>query len=128
MNRDADRRLRWPAREGPFRRSFDQLDRSRRCGSAGVPGAAGQNGVYLPGSETPFIFYWRNSQKRTPRHLTYFDGITASFVVDTGTMRCAYGVPFHITQGPPFLGSVGKLSSIFVSGYNTIMWGGDVTH
>ena len=33
--------------------------------------------------------------------------IVAALVGDTGTMTCAYGVPFHITQGPPLFGSVG---------------------
>lgn len=28
-----------------------------------------------------------------------------------GIMMCAYFVPFHITQGPPFQGSVGSASS-----------------
>lgn len=37
----------------------------------------------------------------------YLEDIVAAFVGDTGTMTCAYGVPFHITQGPPFFGSVG---------------------
>ncbi len=37
----------------------------------------------------------------------YLDDIVAALVGDTGTMTCAYGVPFHITQGPPFFGSVG---------------------
>jgi hypothetical protein len=32
-------------------------------------------------------------------------------IAATGTMRCAYGVPFHITHGPPVLGSVGKASN-----------------
>jgi len=45
----------------------------------------------------------------------YLDGIVAAFVGDTGTMTCAYGVPFHITQGPPLFGSVGKASSILGS-------------
>lgn len=33
--------------------------------------------------------------------------IAAPLVGETGTIRCAYGEPFHITQGPPFFGSVG---------------------
>ena len=28
-----------------------------------------------------------------------------------GTMMCAYGVPFHITHGPPLVQSVGYASS-----------------
>jgi hypothetical protein len=62
---------------------------------------------------TPFV---SNPCGTTSELWVYFDGMIAAFVVDTGTMRCAYGVPFHITQGPPFLGSVGKLSGIFVCG------------
>jgi hypothetical protein len=38
-----------------------------------------------------------------------------------GIMMCAYFVPFHITHGPPFHGSVGKESSCAVSGVMTIM-------
>lgn len=34
---------------------------------------------------------------------------------EMGTIKCAYGVPFHITQGPPFFGSVEKASSTFTS-------------
>ena len=37
----------------------------------------------------------------------YLDDIVAAFVGDTGTMTCAYGVPFHITHGPPPFQSVG---------------------
>ena len=37
----------------------------------------------------------------------YLDDIVAAFVGDTGTMRCAYGVPFHMTQGQPLFQSVG---------------------
>ena len=37
----------------------------------------------------------------------YLDDIVAAFVGDTGTMRCAYGVPFHMTHGPPLFQSVG---------------------
>jgi len=32
-------------------------------------------------------------------------------IAATGTMMCAYFVPFHITHGPPVWGSVGKASS-----------------
>src|SRR4029453_25826 len=38
-----------------------------------------------------------------------------------GIMMCAYFVPFHITHGPPFHGSVGKVSSCAVSEIMTIM-------
>ena len=37
----------------------------------------------------------------------YLDDIVAAFVGDTGTIRCAYGVPFHMTHGPPPFQSVG---------------------
>src|SRR2546425_489891 len=34
------------------------------------------------------------------------------FAIDVvGTMMCAYGVPFHITHGPPLVQSVGYASS-----------------
>src|SRR5438477_2188845 len=42
----------------------------------------------------------------------------------TGTMMCAYLVPFHITQGPPLCGSVGSASSCDGSGTTTITCGG----
>src|SRR4029079_6289674 len=45
-------------------------------------------------------------RRRTDKH--YFTA--------TGAMMCAYGVPFHITYGPPLSGSVGRPSSAFRSG------------
>lgn len=40
-----------------------------------------------------------------------------------GTMMCAYGVPFHITNGPPFFGSAETPFSIRGSGTSTMMCG-----
>ena len=38
--------------------------------------------------------------------------LDADFAIDVvGTMMCAYGVPFHITHGPPLVQSVGYASS-----------------
>jgi len=34
-------------------------------------------------------------------------GFLAEGIAVVGTMMCAYGVPFHITQGPPLVQSVG---------------------
>ena len=45
-----------------------------------------------------------------------------------GTMMCAYGVPFHITHGPPLCGSVGSDSRSFVSEESTMMCAGVTTH
>ena len=42
------------------------------------------------------------------------------FVV-TGTMRCAYGVPFHMMNGPPLEGSSEYVSSCVGSGSSTII-------
>ena len=45
-----------------------------------------------------------------------------------GTMMWAYGVPFHITHGPPLCGSVDMVSSIFGSGTSSITCAGLTTH
>ncbi len=60
------------------------------------------------------------SQVRRPlrAHTTYGFGARG-----IGTMRCAYGVPFHITNGPPLSGSVDRPSSSRRSGTSTIRWG-----
>src|SRR5262249_37309601 len=53
----------------------------------------------------------------------------AGFGVGTvGSMMWAYLVPFHITHGPPFQGSVGSASSWAVSGVMTITCGPLTTH
>src|ERR1700694_4652671 len=48
----------------------------------------------------------------------------------TGTIRCAYGVPGNMIQGPPECGSVEKnVGSSFCPGPGmNIMCGGEVTH
>ena len=48
--------------------------------------------------------------------------------VETGAMMWAYGVPFHITYGPPLAGSVGSASSAFVSGTAIITCGACSVH
>ena len=40
-----------------------------------------------------------------------FAGAAAFGIAAIGTMMWAYFVPFHITHGPPVLGSVGNASS-----------------
>ena len=45
-----------------------------------------------------------------------------------GIMMCAYGVPFHITYGPPELGSVDMPSNIAGSGTMIMTCGPSVTH
>ena len=58
---------------------------------------------------------WRGGQ--TPHYFLsagFFSavGLEADFAIDVvGTMMCAYGVPFHITHGPPLVQSVGYASS-----------------
>jgi hypothetical protein len=42
-------------------------------------------------------------------HKVYF--LSAAFFSAGGTMMWAYGVPFHITHGPPLVQSVGYASS-----------------
>ena len=49
-----------------------------------------------------------------PRRVYFFSAgaLDADFAIDVvGTMMWAYGVPFHITHGPPLVQSVGYASS-----------------
>lgn len=41
----------------------------------------------------------------------YFRAAAFAGIGTVGTMMCAYLVPFHITQGPPLCGSVGKAAN-----------------
>src|SRR5207247_1141679 len=55
--------------------------------------------------------------------------LDADFAIDdVGTMMCAYGVPFHITHGPPLVQSVGYASSWLASVGRIMMCGPVTTH
>ena len=45
-------------------------------------------------------------------------------IAAVGTIKCAYFVPFQMTQGPPARGSVGNASSCWGLGTATIRCGG----
>lgn len=45
------------------------------------------------------------------RRIRYFRSAAFAGIGTVGTMMCAYLVPFHITQGPPLCGSVGKAAN-----------------
>ena len=62
-------------------------------------------------------------RRRDSRSVYFAAGIAA-----VGTITCAYGVPFHITHGPPVCGSVGKASSALASGRRSMMCAGLTTH
>jgi hypothetical protein len=57
----------------------------------------------------------RNSAAtRPPRRVYFFSAgaLDGDFAIDVvGTIMWAYGVPFHITHGPPLVHSVGYASS-----------------
>ena len=59
-------------------------------------------------------------EKKILRSVAHFDG--------TGTMTCTYGVPFHMTKGPPLWWSVGIASSEAASGTSSIKCGPETTH
>src|SRR5262245_16001030 len=61
----------------------------------------------------------------SPDRETYLTAaVLALGMAVVGTMMCAYFVPFHITHGPPALGSVGSASSWAVSVGRIMTWGG----
>jgi hypothetical protein len=76
-----------------------------------------------PGSGSRGRRPWTRALRARPRvlpRLVYFfsaaffsaGALDVDFAIDVvGTMMCAYGVPFHITHGPPLLQSVGYASS-----------------
>jgi hypothetical protein len=61
----------------------------------------------------------------------YYSAFVAVLAVGrgpTGTMTCAYGVPFHITYALPLFGSVGKPFSCAGSAAMTMTCGPSTTH
>ncbi len=72
----------------------------------------------------------KNGQPLTQGLAVDTEGATEThfFVDSTGTMMCAYGVPVHITHGPPLWRVVGSPSSAWPSGTTSMMWGGSNPH
>jgi len=71
----------------------------------------------MPMIETARIQTTRNVRRYSRSRTVDTSYLAIDIVVapEMGTIKCAYGVPFHITQGPPFFGSVEKPSSTFTS-------------
>lgn len=79
--------------------------RSRASGGAAGPGAHG----HAVGDSRAGLL---SARRRRVYFLSAAGALDAVFGIDVvGTMMWAYGVPFHITHGPPLVQSVGYASS-----------------